>query len=64
MQVDPINLTLKAPETERLKLKCCELLSNFAFNSNLRRYSAADEIIDEGHFIGKAYTPNTPLINT
>jgi len=27
VQVDPINLTLKAPETKRLKHKCDELLS-------------------------------------
>ena len=38
MQVDPIKPTLKAPGTERLKLKCDEPLSNFAFKFNLRRY--------------------------
>jgi hypothetical protein len=31
--------TLKAPGTKRLKLKCDEPLSNFAFNFNLRRYT-------------------------
>jgi len=31
--------TLTAPGVKRLKLKYDELLSNFAFNSNLRRYS-------------------------
>ena len=41
MQVDPIKLTLKAPGTKRLKLKCDEPLSNFAFNINLRRYILA-----------------------
>ena len=29
---------MKAPVTERLKLKCDEPLLNFAFNFNLRRY--------------------------
>jgi hypothetical protein len=29
---------LKAPGTKRLKLKCDEPLSNFAFKFNLRRY--------------------------
>ena len=38
MQVDPIKHTLKAPGTKRLKLKCDEPLSDFAFNLNLRRY--------------------------
>ena len=39
MQVDPIKATLKAPGTKRLKLKHDELLSTFAFNFNVRRYS-------------------------
>ena len=39
MQLDPIKPTLKAPGTERLKLIYDELLSSFAFNFNLRRYS-------------------------
>ena len=39
VQVDPITPTLKAPGTKRLKLKYHELLSNFAFKFNLRRYS-------------------------
>jgi len=30
---------LKAPKSERLKLTCDELLSTFAFNFNLRRYT-------------------------
>jgi hypothetical protein len=41
VQVDPIKPTLKAPGTERLKLECEELLSNFGFNFNLRRYNPA-----------------------
>ena len=36
MQVDPIELTLKGPETNPLKLNP---LSNFAFNFNLRRHN-------------------------
>jgi hypothetical protein len=39
VQVDPIKLTLKAPVTKLLKLKCDDPLSNFAFNFNLRRYT-------------------------
>jgi hypothetical protein len=39
VQVDPIKPRLKAPGHTRLKLKCDELLSNFAFNFNLRRYN-------------------------
>jgi len=39
--VDPIKPTLKAPGSERLKLKCDELLSTSAFNFNLRRYTMA-----------------------
>ena len=41
MQVDPIKLTLKAPGTQHLKVKCDERLSNFAYNFNLRRYIKA-----------------------
>ena len=37
MLVQPIKPTLKAPGTKRLRLKCEELLSSFAFNPNLRR---------------------------
>jgi len=39
VQVDPIKPTLKAPRTKRLKLKCDEPLSDFAFNLNLRRHT-------------------------
>ena len=41
VQVDPIKPTLKPPGTNRLKLKCDILLSNFAFKFNLRRYTKA-----------------------
>jgi len=39
VQVDPVKPTSKPPGTKRLKLKHDEVLSNFAFNFNLRRYS-------------------------
>jgi len=39
VQLDPIKPKLKLPGTERLKLICDELLSKFAFNFNLGRYS-------------------------
>ena len=39
VQVDPFKPTLKAPGTERLKLKHDEPLSDFAFNFKLRRYT-------------------------
>jgi hypothetical protein len=38
VQVDPIKTMLKAPGTKRLKLKCDDVASSFAFNFNLRRY--------------------------
>ena len=38
VQVGPIKPTLKAPRTERLKLKYDDPLSKFAFKFNLRRY--------------------------
>jgi len=41
VQVDPIQTTLKAPGTKRLKLRCVEVLSSFAFKFNLRRYCLA-----------------------
>jgi len=39
VQVDPIRPTLKDPGAKRLKLKCDEPLSKFAFNLHLRRYT-------------------------
>ena len=39
VQVDPIKPTMKAPGAKRLKLKYDEVLSNFAYNLNLRCYS-------------------------
>jgi hypothetical protein len=39
VQVDPIKLTLKAPEIKQLKLSSDEPPSNFAFKFNLRRYN-------------------------
>jgi len=37
-----MKLKLKAPGTQRLKLKYDELLSSFAFNFNLSHYVALD----------------------
>jgi hypothetical protein len=39
VQIAPIKPTLKAPGYERLKLEHDNLLSRFAFNFNLRRYT-------------------------
>jgi hypothetical protein len=39
VQVDPIKATLEAPGIKRWKLNYDKLLSNFAFEFNLRRYS-------------------------
>ena len=44
MQVDPNNLTVKAPGNKRSKLKCDEVLSNFAFKFNLRRYNKGEMV--------------------
>jgi CRP-like cAMP-binding protein len=42
VQVDPIKPTLKAPGIISLKLKYHNLLSNFAFKFNLRRYTVGE----------------------
>ena len=39
MQVDPSRSRVDRSWSQRLKLKYDELLSNFAFNFNLRRYT-------------------------
>jgi len=41
VQVHPVKPTLKAPGTERLKLKYDKPLSSFAIKSNLRCYTLA-----------------------
>jgi hypothetical protein len=46
VQVDPIKLALKAPGTERLKLKHDGPLSNFTFTFNLRRYTEVVELTE------------------
>jgi len=43
VQVEPMKPMLKAPGTKRLKLKYDILLSSFAFNFNLRRYTKLDD---------------------
>jgi hypothetical protein len=47
VQVEPIKAQLKLPGTKRMKLKCHESLSKFAFNFNLRRYNVLPEA---GHY--------------
>ena len=47
MQVDPINPTLKAPGSKRLKLRNDEPFQNFAFKISLRRYIAA-KLVEQG----------------
>ena len=42
MQIHPINPTLIAPITKSLKLEYDKLLSSFAFNLYLRRYTLGD----------------------
>jgi len=63
VQVDPIRPTLKAPEPERLKPERGELLSNFAFKINTRRYTEAAAEADDGNFpvVGTTnyHQPNT-----
>ena len=44
MQVD----TITAPGTRRLKVKCDELVSNFAFKFNLHRYIKATSEMTNG----------------
>jgi len=39
VQVEPMKSKLKGPGTKRSKLKCHVLLSSFAFDFNLGRYS-------------------------
>jgi hypothetical protein len=41
MQVEPVEPTLKAPGSKRLKLQYDELLSSLPFKFNLRRYVTA-----------------------
>ena len=42
MQVDPIKPKLKSPGTKSLTLNSVVLLSNFAFEFNLRRYNEVE----------------------
>jgi len=51
VHVDPIKPKLKPPGNKRLTLEYDGLLSNFAFKSNLRRYS---EDIREAISYGRA----------
>ena len=44
VQVGPMKPKLKPPGTKRLKLKYGKLLSKFAFNFNLRRFTPTDRM--------------------
>ena len=44
MRVHPIKPTLKAPGTKRLKLTYDKLLSSFAINFKLRRYTVGEQM--------------------
>jgi hypothetical protein len=46
VQLDRIKPKLKPPGTKRLKLKCDELHSSFAFKFNLRRYTTGGTTAD------------------
>jgi hypothetical protein len=50
VQVDPIEPTLKAPGTNRLKVKYHKVLSSFAFKFNLRRYRTVPDLREAGSY--------------
>ena len=72
VQLDPIKPTLTAPKSKRLKLKHDELLSTYAFDFNLRRYTMAVPVVadvaemfkavDGGAMAAGAYT--RPLLSS
>ena len=56
---------MKPPETQLLKLKCHESLSNFAFKFNLRRYTKEAVLVRYGHApLSKAGAFTPPLLTT
>ena len=62
MHVGPIKPKLKGAISEGLKLKCDDLLSNFAFIFNLRRYNKErGEIIAE-RFILNGVIPSRAAV--
>jgi hypothetical protein len=68
VQVDPIKPTLKPPRTKRLKRKCDEPLSNFAFNINLRRYTEQvvlflKDSLFRVHQVGMKVLPLKKMVN-
>jgi hypothetical protein len=53
VQLDPTKPPLKAPGAEPFKPKCDELLSNFAFNFNLRGYiKVAERLTPQAALVG------------
>ena len=66
MQIDPIKPTLKPSGTKRLKLKHDALLSNFAFNFNLRRYRVVHDVYTQNFImtaIGEAVQVDPMKLN-
>jgi hypothetical protein len=63
VRVDPIKPTLKAPGTMRLTLKHGKLLSSFAFNFNLHRYSSVAHMRPSRVGSGRLCSPRHRLQN-
>ena len=61
VQLDPINPTLKLPGTKRLKVKYDELLSNFGFKFNLRRYNLATAAVLRADHVWRTLALAQPL---
>jgi len=57
VQPDLIKLTLKVPGTKRLKLKRVDLLLNFGFKFNLRRYTKTGVLSVRFKFIHSKKVP-------
>jgi len=58
MQLDPINLSSKAPGMKLLKLKYDNPASKFAFKFNLRRYTKGAQIMQLTTLTGHSALPS------
>ena len=56
-----MNPKLKPPGTERMKLKCYQLLSTSAFKLNLCHYTEAADASTLSDHLSQAGTANNPL---